>query len=307
MSKRARCTSYSLSDEEQETQVAAVKPMRTEKNQRGVYIEHKGTQNGYLCHAMDLSFFLLYLFGGFIAGIVNTLAGNGSAITLTLLMASGMGGLAANTTNRIGVMVQTITSVWSLPATHRKTYLLKSGLSLTLPVILGALAGAGLAATLDDKTMELWIGVLMLVLLATLLVHPDRWKSPSDRANKLPVWLRFLLFFLVGLYGGFIQMGIGLVLLAALVLVEKWSLRDGNVIKLWLAIAVVVPAFFLLLFTGTMQWGPGLTLALGSAIGAWVSARYMVRAPYWQSTVRVVLVIALLLGAAKSFYTLWNA
>ena len=42
--------------------------------------------------------------GGFAAGLINVVAGNGSAITLPLLMWVGLDANAANATNRVGAL-----------------------------------------------------------------------------------------------------------------------------------------------------------------------------------------------------------
>ena len=239
--------------------------------------------------------------GGFAAGIINTLAGNGSAITLSLLLASGMGGQAANATNRVGVLLQTLASLTGLRKSRKKSYLLRQGTVLYLPTMaLGSLVGAWFSLQLPDAALESIIGFVMLALLFTLAINPKRWKRPSATRRPLPPYLRHLLYLGVGFYGGFVQMGIGLVLLAALVLAEHWSLRDGNTIKLLLAFVVVVPAFFLFFWLGEIHWLPGGLLALGSASGASLAARYWVRDPRWQPVVRGVLMLALAVGAWRT-------
>jgi uncharacterized membrane protein YfcA len=151
-----------------------------------------------------------------------------------------------------------------------------------------------------DAALESVIGFIMLALLFTLAIDPKRWKRLSAIRRPLPAYLRHVLYVGVGFYGGFVQMGIGLVLLAALVLAEHWSLRDGNTIKLLLAFVVVVPAFFLFFWLGEIHWLPGGLLALGSASGASLAARYWVRDPRWQPVVRGVLMLALAVGAWRT-------
>jgi hypothetical protein len=239
--------------------------------------------------------------GGFAAGIINTLAGNGSAITLSLLLAGGMGGQAANATNRVGVLLQTLASLTGLRKSRKKSFLLHQGQILYAPTVaVGSLVGAWFSLQLPDAALESVIGFIMLALLFTLAIDPKRWKRLSAIRRPLPAYLRHVLYLGVGFYGGFVQMGIGLVLLAALVLAEHWSLRDGNTIKLLLAFVVVVPAFFLFFWLGEIHWLPGGLLALGSASGASLAARYWVRDPRWQPVVRGVLMLALAVGAWRT-------
>jgi uncharacterized membrane protein YfcA len=239
--------------------------------------------------------------GGFAAGIINTLAGNGSAITLSLLLATGMGGQAANATNRVGVLMQTIASVFGLRTGRRKTYLLHQGRHLYLPTVaVGSALGAWFSLQLPDAAMESIIGAVMLGLMLTLAINPKRWKRASSTLRPTSPWMRHLLFLGVGFYGGFVQMGIGLFLLAALVLLEHWSLRDANAIKLLLALVVVIPAFALFFWLGEIHWIEGGLLALGSASGATLASRYLVRDPRWEPWVRATLVVALGVGAWRT-------
>ncbi|NDD47099.1 MAG: sulfite exporter TauE/SafE family protein, partial [Flavobacteriia bacterium] len=99
--------------------------------------------------SMDLLFFA----GGLLAGVINTMAGNGSALTVSLLLLGGMDGAVANATNRIGVVTQTLTSVSSLRKSTRKSYLFRAGKHLILPTLLGSLAGGWLGSTISAEGM----------------------------------------------------------------------------------------------------------------------------------------------------------
>ncbi|MEY4886857.1 MAG: hypothetical protein RL767_328, partial [Bacteroidota bacterium] len=117
----------------------------------------------------------------------------------------------------------------------------------------------------------------------------------------------WLTFFAIGLYGGFVQMGIGIMMLAALVLAQRWTLRDANVIKLILALVLALPATLVYLFMGDVVWSAALWLAVGSALGAWIGARYVVRIPAAQPAVRWVVMAAVVFGAGRALYNLFAA
>ena len=244
---------------------------------------------------------LLFFAGGLLAGVVNTLAGNGSAITLTLLLGSGLNGSVANATNRIGVLAQTLTAILSVRPSARKRFLVRASRRLALPTFAGSLLGAVAGSLAPPKFMEASIAVVMTLMLFTLFTKPSRWLSTGTRRNAgLQTWLTF---FAIGFYGGFVQMGIGILMLSALVLMERWTLRDANVIKLIMAFLLAAPATFVYLFLGEISWGPALWLAVGSALGAWIGARYVVRIPAAQPAVRWVVFAAVVFGAGRA---IWN-
>ena len=214
--------------------------------------------------------YLLLAGGGFAAGIINSLAGNGSAITLPLLLSMGMDANVANATNRVGVLLQTGTALASLKRTKRSRFLIKGSVWYFIPTILGSAAGALLAIDISPEILELIIGLLMLVVLATLLLKPKKWLRDTDLEKKKKTPLQWFIIFAIGFYGGFIQMGIGIMLLSSLVLIAHYSLKDANVIKLMIAFVMIVPAFAIYVYSGDILWVPGIVLASGRLIGIMV-------------------------------------
>lgn len=246
---------------------------------------------------LSIGLYLLFLIGGFAAGVINTLAGNGSAITLSLLIFTGMPANIANATNRIGALTQTFTAVLSLRRTKRTRFLFRDSLWFFVPAAIGSVLGALVAVELDPQWLKRIIGGLMLLLLFTMLYKPQKWARATNVSKNQKTWYNWLMIFAVALYGGFLQMGIGIMLLVVLVLVAQYSLRDGNIIKLVLAFIFVLPAFLVFALSGQMEWAPGLALAVGQALGAWVGARYILFLPRANSIVRYTLIVILSLSS----------
>lgn len=224
------------------------------------------------------------------AGIINTLAGNGSAITLSLLLFMGFPADVSNATNRIGALAQTITAVFSLKRTPRTRVLFTDSYWFFIPSIIGSIVGAMIAVEIDPKLLKMIIGGIMLLLLVTLVTNPKKWEIATNVSKNRKTWLNATLVFLVAVYGGFIQMGIGIMLLSILVLIAQYSLRDANIIKLVLSLIFVMPAFFVFLYSGGMKWLPGITLAVGQAMGAVMGARYILFLPKANLYVRWLLI-----------------
>lgn len=253
---------------------------------------------------MDLSIFEICLFivGGFAAGIINTLAGNGSAITLTLLISTGMDASAANATNRIGVLFQTVTGVFSLKKTKRTKKHIRDSVWFVIPSTLGSVIGASLALGTPPKTLKIIIGLLMVGILINVLFNAKKWLINTDPGVKMKSKKNMIWFFAVGLYAGFIQMGFGIITLSILVLIVKYSLKDANIIKIVAAAIATIPAFFIFWYSGLMDWFPGVMLAIGSSIGAWFGTRFVLTHPKANEYIRYLLIAVIIFGIYRIFY-----
>ena len=175
----------------------------------------------------------LFLFlGGGIAGIINTLAGNGSLITLSLLMFFGLPANVANGTNRIGILFQSIIATRAFSKSERFKPLMRESWWIIALAVPGGIVGAFFAANLDKDLLKTIIGILMIVMFFIILIKPKRWLSATDNNQNRITILNFVLFIAIGFYAGFIQMGMGLFFLTIMVLSAKYSLVDANILKI---------------------------------------------------------------------------
>lgn len=230
---------------------------------------------------------------GLVAGTINSMAGGGSLITLPALIFLGLSPAAANATNRVGVLVQSVTATSSfarggaLPAPRR-----------LLPRALAACVGAGLGAWLSiqvpPQAFRQVIAVAMLVMLGVLLANPKRLLEPRPPA---PEPMELLGFLIVGVYGGFLQAGVGIFLLAGSALLSGENLVRGNAVKNAVVALFTLPALAVFLSEGLVAVGPGLALGLGSMTGGWLGARLAQR--LGAGFVRAVLVIVVLVSATR--------
>lgn len=211
---------------------------------------------------------------GFIAGFINTLAGSGSLITLPVLILLGLPANVANGTNRVGVLLQNIVAV----ATFRRRGALEAGgsLKLTIPAIAGAIVGAGLAVDLDEALLNRTIGVLMLVMIVLMLLRPRRWLEAHASGAAAHYSIQAPIFFVIGAYGGFIQAGVGIFLLAGLVLAGGYNLVGANAVKNLIVLAFTAAALAVFVVNDQVRWDLGLLLAAGNAGGAWLAAHMAV-------------------------------
>ncbi|MGQ9684381.1 MAG: sulfite exporter TauE/SafE family protein [Anaerolineae bacterium] len=242
--------------------------------------------------------YLLALGAGILAGIINTLAGSGSLITLPMLMFLGLPSPVANATNRVGVVLQNVVGIATL---RRGGKLRLDGTGwLLAPAVLGGLLGALIAVKLDKRTIDICIAVLMAIMLVVVVLDPQRWLREHSRPLPArPSVPMLLLFFAIGVYGGFIQAGVGIFLLAAMVLGVGYSLVDANGIKLVLVLAFTLVAIVVFAAGGQIVWGIGVLMAAGQGIGAWIGATFAVRAKNANVWIRRLIIAVLLVSMAK--------
>ncbi len=224
---------------------------------------------------MDWYIYPLIVAAGFAAGFINTLAGSGSLITLPLLIFAGLPATIANGTNRVAVFLQTMVAVHRFRRSGMLDF--RRGVQLTIPAILGAVLGAQIAVNLNERIMETVIGVLMAVMFIVVLIRPKRWLlGRPEKLIRKPGWLQLSIFFLIGIYGGFIQAGVGIFLLAGLVLGTGYELVRANSVKNLIVMVFTLFALIVFVIHDQVAWIPGLVLALGNMLGAWVAARMAV-------------------------------
>ena len=245
---------------------------------------------------MSLSAFALLIAAGFVAGFVNTLAGSGSVITLPALIFLGLPAGVANGTNRVAIVLQNVTAL----ASFRRDRVLdaRGALWLTIPAALGSFIGAHISLGLNEELMRRVVGAVMMVMLVVILLRPERWLHGTLRVMPgRPAWKHMLLFFAIGMYGGFIQVGVGIFLLVALVLGLGYDLVRANAVKVAVVLGFTLVALGVFAANARVAWREGIVLAIGSTAGAWVGARFAVeRGVVW---VRRLLVAIVLFSAAQ--------
>lgn len=243
--------------------------------------------------------YLLLVLAGLLAGFINTLAGSGSLITLPLLMFMGFPAHVANGTNRISVLLQSLTG--TLGFRKGKQLELKTGLWLAIPTIAGSLAGAIFAVEINETLMERAIGFLLIVMFFLILFKPDVWlKGKQEAKQRQNHLLNTILFFLIGFYGGFIQAGVGFFLLGGLVLGKGFDLVKANALKNLLVFLFTPFALAVFIINQQVNYTAGFILAAGSVIGAWLATKIAVE----RGTVfvRYVLLVAILGSAVKLIF-----
>jgi len=237
---------------------------------------------------------ILILFGvGLVAGVINVMAGGGSSLTLPALIFIGLDSAAANGTNRVGILIQSIFGTLSFR--REKITGLKLSLRLAVLTLPGAVLGALLAVKVGNVWFERILGLVMIGVIISMLI--PRIKYEDTTAEGRSTWLVYPAMFAVGFYGGFIQVGVGFLIMAALYHLLKINLVFVNVHKVFITLIFTIPALLIFMWTDNVDWIFGLTLAAGNAVGAWWAARLSVRGG--ERTIRYVMVVAIFIIALK--------
>lgn len=252
----------------------------------------------------DLLFLAALAVVGCAAGFVNTVAGAGSLLSLRALMLFGISPSMANGTNRVPVLAQSLTAAAAFAREGRVARALV--VWSAAPACVGALAGSLAASFIPDRALKpLLIGVLLLVGVlglrkAARVEHPageglDEAAAGAVRLAcvKRPV-VQLLLFF-AGLYGGFLQAGVGLLLLYALGQVAGLDLVRANALKVVTVAIFSVVAAGVFIARGQVVWLPALAMSAGSMLGALLGVRYAIG---WAQQLKVWVVVIDLVACA---------
>jgi len=246
---------------------------------------------------MEITTLIIALVGGALAGVINTLAGNGSAITLLILTELlGLPPNVANGSNRLGVFAGGATASIIFYRSGKLNY--KNSQSILWPMLLGAIAGFWVATQVSNEQF-LWVfKVMLVIMLGVILVKPKRWLAKTDVQFALPGWITWPLFLAVGFYGGFIQMGMGIFFLAAMVLAARYSIIDANGIKVWLVALYTLFGIAIFHWQGLIDWKAGGILAIGQAVGGLLAAKFATQHPkanIWAYRLLVAIVVLAIL------------
>ena len=222
---------------------------------------------------LEIDIIILSLVGGAFAGTLNTLAGFGSIITIAIYMDFiGLAGNVANATNRINVLASSSISTYNFNQ-NGKLNLLRDRW-IILIVALGAIVGVIMAGQLSSEGFKQFFKYLLIPVLFILLANPKRFIKPDQASPPISNWINFPLLFLFGVYAGFIQVGFGVFFLIVLVMFAKYPLIESNGLKVAIIAIYTIFALLYFHFQGLVNWQAGLFMAIGQAIGGYISSKY---------------------------------
>lgn len=235
------------------------------------------------------------LFGaGIVASFINMMAGGGSMLTVGLMILLGVDPSVANGTNRIGVLVGTASG--ALAFRSEKFMDLKQSLLLGAFAIPGAILGSIFSVSISDALFQKILASVMIFVMISLFLPQ---KSAVKEADS--PWLIYPAMVVVGFYGGFIQIGVGFLLMAVFRHLMALDLVHTNMHKVFVVLIYTIPILLVFGLSGNIDWLLALSLSAGNAIGSWISVKLAIRKG--DGFVKVVLAITVALMAAKLFFS----
>lgn len=235
--------------------------------------------------------YILIFFSGLIAAFINVMAGGGSALSVGLMVLFGVDGTIANGSNRIGVFSAGATSAWNF---HKNGKLdIKGALPFALIACVGSILGAIYASKIEGALFQRILAITMIFVIATLFL-------PKGKEGAEAKWKKYATvpaMLLVGLYGGFIQAGVGFLIMATYKHLKNLDLVTINARKMFITLVFTAPAIVVFIVHGKIHWGYAAMLALGNGLGGILATKLALKKG--DKVVKYILAVALALMAWK--------
>jgi len=251
----------------------------------------------------ELTFFTVSLLvvAGLVAGFMNTIAGGGSMLTLPALMIMGMPADVANGTNRVGILLQSFAGARRF---QQKGKLDAQTIIPTLvPVVAGSLPGALVASFLPVHWLKPALLSTMLLMALIMVLRPSivapPYGTPALALKERPLAIFGL--FVAGFYGGFVQAGVGFIIIATLAGVLNYDLVRANALKMAINAGLTIVALSVYLLRDQVLWIPGLILAIGTVAGTVLSVQFAINVP--QSVLKWTMFAIILLVCVLAYFS----
>jgi uncharacterized membrane protein YfcA len=242
---------------------------------------------------MEWYHYLLIIVVGFCAAFLNTVGGGGSLFTVPILTFLGLPITFANATSRVAILSQNIFAVFGF-ASKNVELPKKYSFWLCLTSLAGGFIGSTLASQVDDRIFSRLFVVVMLISLVLVIFDPFKAKGQEEKMSPMRQATGAFIFFFIGIYGGFVQAGIGFLVIGTLSVVNNMNLVKINYIKVFVAILYTSVSVLVFALQGKIVWTTGLVLAVGHALGGWYASRWSVKAgEVWIKRIMIVSVLAM--------------
>ncbi|WP_421762839.1 sulfite exporter TauE/SafE family protein [Ekhidna sp.] len=241
----------------------------------------------------------IFLIGaGLFAGFMNTVAGGGSLLTLPLLIFLGLPSAEANASNRVAIFSQNIFSVAGFRSKGVRVF--PFAIYVAIPAIFGAIIGSKIAVDIDETLFNRILAVIMLMVMGITVFKPNVKTQTEAMLTSKKIWVSVVAFFFVGIYGGFIQAGIGFIMIATLSAIHGFNMAKTNAIKVFVALSYTIAALIVFYLSGKIRWEYGLVLAIGQSAGGWVASRWSVGVS--DKIIRMILLVMIVALSIKLWF-----
>jgi uncharacterized protein len=242
---------------------------------------------------------IILFFVGLMVGFVNVIAGGGSLISIPVLIFMGFDPNIANATSRVGIFFQNVVAVKVFKSSgfsnDRFTYL------LTASAVAGSIIGTFWAVKVADDVFNMVLAAVMLLMFIVILIDPK--KLHRHAAEKLGIKnqvLSVFIFFFIGIYGGFLQAGTAILIMAVLNLVNNLNLIKVNYMKVFVVLIMNILSLAIFHYKGIIDWKYGMIMATGTSIGGYYGSVFSInKGEVW---IKRIVLATILVMAVKLFY-----
>lgn len=244
-------------------------------------------------------YYPLLVLVGFVVGFMNTVAGGGSLLALPFLIFIGLPSNIANGTNRVAIVVQTVMATAGFKSKGVSTFPFNTYLGIS--AFLGSIIGAYLAVDITGEVFNRILAIVMLSVVFIIIFSPRMTMvHAAERLTGKYLWLGIIAFFFFGIYGGFINAGLGFLMMLFLHYVNRMSLVRSNATKVAVVLLYMLSALTVFALNDKVNWQIGLVLAIGNGSGAWFGSRVSVSKG--DGFIRVFLIVMVVIMAIKLWF-----
>jgi len=237
--------------------------------------------------------YILLVGVGFLVGFINTVAGGGSLLSLPVLIFLGLPPSVANGTNRVAIVIQTALATAGFKSKGVTTF--PFNIYLGISALLGAIIGAYIAVDIKGETFNRILAIIMIVVVFIIIFKPKiKIEELKERLTGKYLWIGIIAFFFFGIYGGFINAGLGFIIILFLHYINQMTLVRANATKVAVVFIYTLSALAVFVLNDKVNWKVGLILAVGNGSGAWLASRVSVkRGDGFIKTFLVIMVVAM--------------
>lgn len=237
--------------------------------------------------------YVILVVTGFAVGFINTVAGGGSLLSLPVLIFLGLPPSVANGTNRVAIVIQTALATAGFKSKGVTTA--PFNIYLGIAAFFGAIIGAYIAVDVKGETFNRILAGIMFAVVMIIIIKPKmKLAELQERTTGKYLWVGMAAFFLFGIYGGFINAGLGFIIILFLHYVNHMTLVRSNATKVAVVFIYTLAALAVFVINDKVDWQVGLVLAIGNGSGAWLASRVSVnKGDGFIKTFLIVMVLAM--------------
>ncbi len=249
---------------------------------------------------MELAFndIIILLICGVIAGFINTVAGGGSLLTLPILIFMGLPSNIANGTNRIAIFMQNIFSISGYKSRGVSDFKYSSWLSVS--ALIGSIIGAKIAININEDMFNKILSAVIIIVVLTIIYNKKPFNINSENISIEKKIISVIMFFFIGIYGGFIHAGVGFLILSILSNYNGIQLSKANSIKVFVVFVYTFFALIVFIMENKINWILGINLGIGNSIGGWIASRWSYNKP--DKIIKIFIIISSAIMAIKLWY-----